>query len=77
MSCKPSLFSIRLRERVKLYDRRILETTGVAVEVPGIPARTTLEVLDVFGSGFYVIAPDGRKLIIGTETLKRAGYTPR
>ena len=71
------LFTIRLRERLKLYDRRMLEATGVAIEVDGIPARTTLHVLDLFTSGFYVTTDDGRKLIVGTETLKRAGYVPR
>ena len=71
------LFSIRLRERLRLYDRRLLELTGQAIEVGSVPARTTLEVLDVMTHGFYVMLPGGDRLIVGNETLKRAGYVPR
>lgn len=61
---------------MRLYDRRLTLALGEPVEIGSIPARTTLEVLDVFSSGFYVLTPDGRFLVIGTETLKRAGYVP-
>jgi hypothetical protein len=42
-----------------------------------VPARTTLEVLDLFSGFAYCMTPDGKRIPVGRETIRQHGYRPR
>lgn len=75
-----TVIPLRLRVPLELRtrDQRMMEAAlGRSLPPHRVPARTTLQVVDLFSSGAYALLPDGQHVIVSIETVRKHGYLPR
>jgi hypothetical protein len=67
---------IRLRKPLRYYDRRAAEL-GYEVLLFTVPARTTLEVSELWTDNVLCFTEDGKRFLVSREKIREHGYLPR
>jgi hypothetical protein len=69
---------IRLRVPLRFFNRQhVLLLGDKAPVVLRVPARTTLDVIEIWEETALCFTPDGTRITVSRQTIREHGYLPR